>query len=195
MSVMSIYFQLGLQHILAIDSYDHILFVIALCVAYPLRHWRQILLLVTAFTAGHSLTLALATFRLLEIDVNLIELLIPVTILLTSMANFIRKRRPGSGFYYYSKYLFAMVFGLIHGLGFSSYLVLLLNPDENLILPLASFNIGVEIGQIIIVVCFSFITWLVTIKSKIEHLYWCNFVSAGIACTAFWLIIKPVIQE
>lgn len=195
MPVSLVYFQLGLQHILAIDSYDHILFVIALCVAYPLREWRQIFILVTAFTIGHTLTLALATLGLVNVNRQLIESLIPVTIFLTSAGNFVRISGSNSRIFYSGKYVLAMVFGLIHGLGFSNYLVLLLSPEENLILPLASFNIGVEVGQIFIVTVFCFITWLITVKQKLEHDFWCKFISAGITCTAFWLIIKPIIQE
>ncbi|KAA3620104.1 MAG: HupE/UreJ family protein [Calditrichaeota bacterium] len=190
MSEINLYFRLGIEHILAIDSFDHILFVIALCVAYPLSMWRQILILVTAFTIGHSLTLALATFRIVIIDVDFIEFLIPITILITSVGNFITKPEVGKNILYHSKYLIALIFGLIHGLGFSNYLILLLNPDEKLFIPLGSFNIGVEAGQIIIVIAFGIITWFFTIICKIKHEIWSNIVSATVAVTAFFLLLK-----
>jgi hypothetical protein len=151
MSLFELYFKLGLQHIADLKGYDHILFILTLCAVYSLKEWKKVLVLVTAFTIGHSLTLALATLDLIRVDGDLIEFLIPLTIFVTAIANlFVRNQKRNSGLYYL-RYAAALFFGLIHGLGFSNYLRSLLGSERGLVLPLFSFNVGIEVGQIIIV--------------------------------------------
>ena len=154
MSTFQLYLTLGLQHIADFKGYDHILFIITLCAVYQLRDWKNILILVTAFTIGHSLTLVLATFNIVRISGDLIEFLIPVTILLTAVGNILQKKDSFSKSHHRYKYGLAMFFGLIHGLGFSNYLRSLLSSEDSLAGPLFSFNLGIEIGQLIIVSIF-----------------------------------------
>jgi len=151
MSTFSLYFNLGLTHILDIQGYDHILFVVALCALYMLRDWRKVLILVTAFTIGHSITLALATLNLIRVNTALIEFLIPVTIFITAMSN-IFKGQQNSPDRVQLNYGYALFFGLIHGMGFSNYLRSLLGREENITVPLLGFNLGLELGQIVIVI-------------------------------------------
>lgn len=144
------YGRLGFKHIIDLGGVDHILFVLALTLRYIWSDWKKILVLVTSFTIGHSLTLALSTLSMIDISVDWIEFLIPVTILITAVSNFwvkdfVFKQR------YSAHYALALFFGLIHGLGFSNYLKSLLGKEASLIGPLFSFNIGLEIGQILIV--------------------------------------------
>ena len=145
-----LYLRLGFKHIIDFGGVDHILFVLALTLRYVWSDWKKILVLVTSFTIGHSLTLALSTLSLIEISVNWIEFLIPVTILITAVSNFwvkdfeFNQRYP-------THYGLALFFGLIHGLGFSNYLKSLLGKEDSLLGPLFSFNLGLEIGQILIV--------------------------------------------
>jgi hypothetical protein len=151
-----IYLGLGFAHITDPGGYDHILFVIALCAVYTLRQWRRVLVLVTAFTIGHSITLALATLRLVNVSTNLIELLIPITILITAITNFfyvspVTDRQEREVRTSPLRYGLALVFGLIHGLGFSSYLRSLLGKESIIWQPLLAFNIGLELGQLLIV--------------------------------------------
>jgi hypothetical protein len=151
MSLFELYFKLGLQHIADLKGYDHILFILTLCAVYSLKEWKRILVLITAFTIGHSLTLALATLDLIRVDGDLIEFLIPLTIFITALANLMARKQQVSMLHHYSKYGAALFFGLIHGLGFSNYLRSLLGAERGLALPLFSFNVGIEVGQIIIV--------------------------------------------
>jgi len=161
MSLFELYFKLGLQHIADLKGYDHILFIVTLCAVYSLKEWKKVLVLVTAFTIGHSLTLALATLDLIRVDGDLIEFLIPLTIFITALANlFVRKQKGRSGLYYL-RYSAALFFGLIHGLGFSNYLRSLLGAERGLVLPLFSFNVGIEVGQIIIVTIIMLLTKVV----------------------------------
>ncbi|MEY3620068.1 MAG: hypothetical protein RLZZ391_434 [Bacteroidota bacterium] len=150
MDELLMYGRLGFKHIIDLEGVDHILFVLALTLRYVWSDWKKILVLVTSFTIGHSLTLALSTLSIIDISVNWIELMIPVTILITALSNFWVK-----DFEFKEQnlthYALALFFGLIHGLGFSNYLKSLLGKEASLLGPLFSFNIGLEIGQILIV--------------------------------------------
>lgn len=148
------YLNLGLHHIADIKAYDHILFIITLCAVYQFQDWRKILILVTAFTVGHTVTLILATFNLITISIDWVEFLIPVTILITAIANIFQRKQSFSQRLHSFKYFAALFFGLIHGLGFSNYLRSLLGLEQRLTGSLFSFNLGIELGQLIIVSCF-----------------------------------------
>lgn len=152
-----VFLRLGFEHISDLRGYDHILFVVALCAGYEPKHWKRLLVLVTAFTVGHSVTLALATLRLITINDALVEFLIPLTIFVTGVMNIVTaSRRSESGVEGKGarglKYFLALGFGLIHGMGFSNFLRSLLGAEEGIALPLFGFNVGLEVGQIFIVV-------------------------------------------
>jgi hypothetical protein len=172
MSLFELYFTLGLHHIADLKGYDHILFILTLCVVYSLDEWKKVLILITAFTIGHSLTLALATLEVLQVNRDLIEFLIPLTIFLTALANVISRKKQVSPLLHYLKYGAALFFGLIHGLGFSSYLRSLLGNESGLLLPLFSFNVGIEAGQAIIVVIIMLLTKLVVDLLKFPRREW-----------------------
>ena len=172
MSLFELYFKLGLQHIADLKGYDHILFILILCAVYSFKEWRRVLILVTAFTIGHSLTLALATLDVLRVDGDVIEFLIPLTIFITALANVLSKKQKVSTFHHYLKYSAALFFGLIHGLGFSNYLRSLLGSEKGLLLPLFSFNIGIEVGQVLIVSIIMMLTVLVVDLLKFPRREW-----------------------
>jgi hypothetical protein len=150
MEALLMYGRLGFKHIIDLGGVDHIVFVLALTIRYTLLDWKKILVLVTSFTIGHSLTLALSTLSFIDISVNWVEFLIPVTILITAVSNFWVKDFEFKQAYS-THYGLALFFGLIHGLGFSNYLKSLLGKEASLLGPLFSFNIGLEIGQLLIV--------------------------------------------
>ena len=153
MNSFELYFKLGLQHILDLQGFDHILFILALCAVYVARDWVKILLLITAFTLGHSLTLALATFQIIQIRSEVIEFLIPVTIAFTALVTLI-KPKPNSGKGIQLNYLLALIFGSIHGMGFANYLRSLLGKEASIWQSLLAFNVGLEVGQLVIVAAF-----------------------------------------
>ncbi|MEN9684517.1 MAG: hypothetical protein RLZZ28_303, partial [Bacteroidota bacterium] len=150
MNDFRLYFEIGFRHIADLRGIDHILFVMALCLRYQFADWKKVLILVTAFTIGHSITLALSVLNLIHYSTKWIEFLIPVTILLTALSNgFVKKFNFKARFPLI--YFLALFFGLIHGLGFSTYLKSLLGKDQNVIAQLFAFNLGLEAGQILIV--------------------------------------------
>lgn len=164
------YLNLGIEHITDLNGYDHILFLTALAAVYLLKDWKKVIVLVTAFTIGHTTTLALATLRIIDIPTDLIEFLIPVTIFISAFLDFFYKEHVNSKKIHHYKYALAMFFGLIHGLGFSNYLRDLLGHEENIVKPLFAFNLGLEIGQIIIVIIYlslaSVLVYFIKVKRR-----------------------------
>src|SRR3954468_7303126 len=149
------YFDLGKEHILDyVNGYDHILFIVALCALYLFRDWKRVFVLITAFTIGHSITLALATFDVIKVNAKLIEFLIPLTIFITAFSNLFKDEENLDGRLIHLNYAYALFFGLIHGLGFSYQLKAILGRNSNVVTQLFAFNVGLEAGQIIIVVIF-----------------------------------------
>ena len=187
MSQFELYLRLGLQHIGDITGYDHILFIIALCVLYRPNEWKKVIGLVTAFTIGHSITLALSTTNILTIPSEIIEFLIPVTIFITALSNIVyfKKNIPSQ---LGRQYGFAILFGLIHGMGFSNYLKKLLGETTSIIEPLLAFNIGLEIGQLLIVGSFMLLSFTATNVIKTPFHYWIRFISIIIALLSLYLM-------
>ncbi len=186
MGQFELYFQLGTNHILDLAGFDHILFVVVLCSLYSISEWKRIIILVTAFTIGHSITLALATFQLLNINSDLVEFLIPVTIGITAAGNILN---PSASKGIQLNYFFAIFFGLIHGLGFSNYLEALLGKEVSLLNPLLAFNIGLEAGQILIVLFFLFFSLIPLKFFKVNQKQWTMVVSAIILGMAVMMMI------
>jgi hypothetical protein len=195
LSEFLVFLRLGFEHIADIQGYDHILFVVALCAGYEPRHWRKLLILVTAFTLGHSLTLALATLRIITINDALVEFLIPLTILITGAMNIVTTSSKGNeavegkgvrGL----KYFLALSFGLIHGMGFSNFLRSLLGQEEGIALPLFSFNVGLELGQICIVVAVLILTFLMVRVFRMRRHDWVLVLSGATVGVALVLMVE-----
>lgn len=205
-SEILVYLRLGFEHIADPRGYDHILFIVALTAMYPPREWARVLILVTAFTVGHTITLILATLGLVRISTDLVEFLIPVTILATALLNGLEvewslaRRRddvagPPSTFEprggRMAKYGLAMGFGLIHGLGFSNFLRAALGAEASIAVPLLSFNVGLELGQICIVATVAALTGLVTGWLKIvSRRAWTLMLSGATGALALWLAVQ-----
>jgi hypothetical protein len=169
--MFSTYFQLGFEHITDLNGYDHILFLIALCAAYRYTDWKRILILVTAFTVGHSITLALAVLNIIPVNAAWIEFLIPLTILITAIKNIVfQQRNTQFGLATKGTYALALGFGLIHGMGFSNFLRSLLG--DELTFPLFAFNVGLEVGQLIIVAVIFGMQAVILHFSILKHAWW-----------------------
>ena len=177
MDQFRVYLQLGFEHISDFEGYDHMLFIVTLCAFYAWKSWKRILILVTAFTVGHSITLALSAFNVLNIPQQWVEAAIPVTIFITAIHNVTHKaqrqdRRIAA------TYWTALFFGFIHGMGFSDFFRALTG-GESIVLELFAFNVGLEIGQLIIVVAFFTLYFLLDKIFSINHRDWQLFVSGA----------------
>ena len=157
MNTFSTYLSLGLGHILNLAALDHLLFILSFVASLTLKDSKKAIYWVSAFTLGHSITLALATLHIIKIQAQWIELLIPITIVASTLTLFRNKEETATGL----KFWLIALFGLIHGLGFSNYLQSLLGSEESVFIPLLAFNIGVELAQLLVVaLCLSILTFL-----------------------------------
>lgn len=184
-----LYFSMGREHISDLQGYDHILFVTALCLRYVAQEWKKILILVTAFTIGHSITLALSVLNYVTVATAWIEFLIPVTILLTAIAN-VTGRDGEQKSRVSLVYSLALVFGLIHGLGFSNYLKSLLGKNTNIVGELLAFNIGLEVGQLLIVAAVLLLSVICVQLLKFQRREYLLFASGAIFGIALIMTIE-----
>ncbi len=187
MSNLSSFFVNGWEHIVDINAYDHLLFVMTLCAAFKLNQWKQVLIIITAFTIGHSGTLILSALDIIPTNPRVIDMLIPFTIMITAIANIMYYGKEGKFSGNRVKYAIALIFGLIHGLAFASNFKFMLFGDS-ILMPLFLFNVGIEVGQLFIVLLFMIALWFYTKVIKGEHMKWNIFVSGagfGIAATIF----------
>lgn len=185
------FLEIGFEHILDIEAYDHLLFILVLCAGFTLKDWRGIIWLATAFTIGHSITLAIVTFDLVPVNSALVELLIPITIILSGLIDL--------GERYFSwklsqviKYIMIGLFGLIHGSGFSGYLKALLIGEDSVITPLLAFNIGVELAQISIIAVVFLLVFLVWKGFRISFDKYRHVVSIIGILVALWMVVERV---
>jgi hypothetical protein len=187
MDQFSLYFSIGKDHILDFSmGLDHILFVFALAAGYLLSDWKKILILVTAFTIGHSLTLALATLKIITVRTDVVEFFIIVTIIIAAISNLFQKQ--GQQAKVSINYAYALFFGLIHGLGFSNTLRALLASAQEIIIPLLAFNLGLEFGQIIIVALFLATGFISVNLFGVNRHTWKTVLSSAIAGMALMLL-------
>jgi HupE / UreJ protein len=194
MSEFTSFLKLGFHHIADPKAFDHLLFLVTLCASYRWSDWRKLLVLITAFTIGHSLTLVLAGLRILHVPSDLVEFLIPVTIVLTSLHNVVASKSEGGTFSrsVSTNYLLALFFGLIHGMGFANYFSALMGEEGSIVKPLFSFNLGIELGQLAIVGVFFGLYFLLAQWLKLAHRDWNLYVSGLGGGGALVLILQNV---
>lgn len=192
MNDLGIYLHLGFKHIISWVAWDHILFVLVLTIRYQWTDWKKLLVLITAFTIGHSVTLALSTLNWLDFPSDIIELLIPITILLTAISNFWVK-----SFDFKSKYpliyFLALFFGLIHGLGFSSYLKSLLGMEQSILGPLFTFNAGLELGQLLIVGVILIISFIFVSLIKVKRVLYVQIGSGFAIAFSLYMVLEKIL--
>ena len=186
-----IYLSLGFEHISDVQGFDHILFILTLCAVYRISEWKNVAILVSAFTIGHSVTLALSALKIIVFDAALIELLIPVTILFTSIGNLFYKPSAKSVLFTYN-YVLALTFGLVHGMGFSNFFNALMGEGVGILFPLFAFNLGLELGQLTIVFTFFILYFLIGLVKKVNHQAWTQFFSGAGAGVSLVLIFERI---
>ena len=191
MDIFTAYFLMGFDHISDIQGYDHMLFVIILCSIYRTSDWKKVAILITAFTIGHSTTLALSALKLIITNTYLIEILIPVTILCTGIANLFYDPDAKQRNVNYN-YLLALTFGFIHGMGFSNFFNALMGDSMNILYPLFAFNVGLEAGQLLIVAVFFGIYYLLNKAFKIEQSNWILFIAGAGAGISIIMILERI---
>ncbi len=187
------YFSFGWNHIMSWAATDHILFIVALAAIYTINDSKHVLVLITAFTIGHSITLALSACNWVKIPTRTIELLIPCTIIATAVFNLFQKNFTPASFRL--NYVLALLFGLVHGLGFANGLKSLMGKTENIVLPLLGFNVGLEAGQIVVVLSILMVCWLFVNRLKVSREKWVVFLSGAACSVAIYIIIQQRINQ
>lgn len=182
--------QYGINHVLDINAYDHVLFLIALTVPYVFKDWKRVFLLVTMFTLGHTISLILAVYNIVNVKVSLIEFLIPITILIVAIFNvFTAGKGPQKG-KVGVLFLSALFFGLIHGLGFAREFKILVGDTDNKLVLLIEFALGIEIAQVIIVFIVLFLGYLVQTLFRFSKRDWAMVISAVVIGLVIPMILK-----
>lgn len=191
MSEFWIYIQIGLRHVLDINGYDHLLFLTALTVPYTFKDWKKILILVSVFTVGHTLALLLSVFNVIAIRGNLVEFLIPVTILVAAIYSLFRAGKPTKSDGASVVMFITLFFGIIHGLGFSNYFKSILSgkPSDKLI-PLLEFALGIEGAQIIVVLCVLILAYIFQTFFRFSKRDWTLVMSAFVVGVVLPMIIQ-----
>lgn len=196
MSEFMLFVKLGLYHVLDFNAYDHVLFLIALVVPYHFKDWRKVVTLVSVFTLGHTLALLLALYKIIRIDVDFVEFLIPVTIFITAVYNLFNSGKGSDKSGITVAAFITLFFGIIHGLGFSNYFngILTGSPTEKL-LPLLEFALGIELAQLAIVVAVLFVAFFVQYFMKNSKKNWILITSSIIIGVVIPMLIESEIWK
>jgi hypothetical protein len=183
-----IYFKLGLNHVLDWNGYDHLLFLIVLTVAYTFKDWKRVFWLVTVFTIGHTISLTLATYGAVSFGVKAIELLVYITIVITALYNIFTAGKNNNKTKIVLLLIAALFFGLIHGLAFSNYFKQITTGLESKLLPMLEFALGVEAGQIIVVLVVLVISFIFQTVFRFNKRDWIMVISAIVLGIAIHII-------
>lgn len=182
------YLNLGWSHIISADALDHQLFILALVAVYAIKDLNKILILVTAFTIGHSLTLILSILDLVRLPSDWIEFFIPLSIVLTALGNILMAKNPQQ--LMRMNYALALIFGLIHGMGFANSARMMISSEQNIFWPLLGFNIGLELGQIVLVLIIIGVEYLLIRYFNLQKKYWLIGISALVFIFALSMTIE-----
>lgn len=185
-----LYLKLGWEHIISLDALDHQLFVLALIAVYSYNDFKKILILVTAFTIGHSITLALSVLDIVRVPSNWVEFLIPLTIAITTLDNILMRNKQNN--LMKMNYYLALFFGLIHGMGFANTARVMLAKEQSIFTPLLGFNIGLELGQIVVVIAILIVLFILLKVFGVNRKDWIMFVSSGVFALALKMALERI---
>ena len=185
-----LYLKLGWEHIVSLDALDHQLFVLVLMAIFVFKDWKKILWVVTAFTIGHSITLALSVFDILRAPAKWVEFLIPLTIVITALDNILMRNKPQN--LMKMNYYLALFFGLVHGMGFANTARMMMSKEESIFVPLLGFNIGLEVGQIAVVVVIMILHFVMLTLFRVNKKEWVMFVSSAVFALALKMALERI---
>ncbi len=180
----------GINHVLDINAYDHVLFLIVLTVPYVFKDWKRVLLLVSMFTLGHTLSLVLAAYNVVRVNAQIVEFLIPITILIVALFNVFTSGKGAQREKIGVLFLSTLFFGLIHGLGFAREFQMLLGDSDSKLALLLEFALGIELAQIIIVFLVLFLGYIVQTIFRFSKRDWVMVVSAIVVGLVIPMIIN-----
>jgi hypothetical protein len=168
----------GINHVLDINAYDHVLFLIVLSIPYVFKDWKRVFLLVSMFTLGHTLSLVLAAYSVVTVNATMVEFLIPITILVVALFNVFTSGKGAQREKVGVLFLSTLFFGLVHGLGFAREFKMLLGDTDNKLVLLLEFALGIELAQVIIVFVVLFLGYIVQTIFRLTKRDWIMVISA-----------------
>jgi HupE / UreJ protein len=194
MSELWLYFNIGLKHVLDINAYDHVLFLIALTVPYAFKDWKRLLILVSLFTVGHTMALLLSVFNVVIFKANLVEFIIPITILIVAFFNLFTAGKNNKNESISLIAIVTLFFGVIHGLGFSNYFKAILpGSSTDKLIPVSEFALGIEVAQIIVIFVVLILSYIVQTFFRFSKRDWTLVMSAFIIGVVLPMIIQSPI--
>jgi HupE / UreJ protein len=194
MSELWLYFNIGLKHVLDINAYDHVLFLIALTVPYAFKNWKRLLILVSLFTVGHTMALLLSVFNVVIFKANLVEFIIPITILIVAFFNLFTAGKNNKNESISLIAIVTLFFGVIHGLGFSNYFKAILpGSSTDKLIPVSEFALGIEVAQIIVIFVVLILSYIVQTFFRFSKRDWTLVMSAFIIGVVIPMIIQSPI--
>ena len=182
--------QYGMYHILDVNAYDHILFLIVLTIPYLFKDWKRILFLVTIFVIGHSVSLAFATYDVISVSNKWIEFLIPMTVLIIALFNVFTAGKKTQNKKVGLLFFITLFFGLIHGLGFVNVFESTISKSENKLISLLEISLGIEVGQLIVVFIILFLAFLCQTLFRFSKRDWVMVISAIVVGLLIPMLIK-----
>ena len=183
------FLEFGLYHIVSFSSYDHILFLAVLTVPYAFKDWTRLLLLVSFFTLGHTLSLLLGVYDIINLKVNVVEWLIPFTIIIIALYNIFTAGKASKKSNPIIIVCLVLFFGLIHGLGFANSFETVVGSDQSTLLSIIEFALGIELGQFVIVFCVLFFGFLGQTIFRFSSRDWVMVLSAVVIGLMLPLIV------
>ena len=191
MSEFWLYFNVGLKHVLDWNGYDHVLFLIALTIPYAFKDWKRVLILVSLFTLGHTVALILSVYEVIIIKANLVEFLIPITILITAFFGLFTAGKSNKNESMTFVAFITLFFGIIHGLGFSNYFKSILpGSNSEKLMPLLEFALGIEVAQLIVVLLVLLLSYIVQTFFRFSKRDWILVMSAFVIGVVLPMIIE-----
>ena len=183
------YLELGLLPVLDWNAIDHMLFLCALTIVYNFKDFKSFCWVVTFFTFGHTFSLIVSAFDLFKPSSQLIEFLIPTTIIVTSLYNILETKKSKNNLFEYG---FSIFFGLIHGFGFGNYFEMLTDSLDAKITPLIGFALGVELSQLVVVLVILIINTILNKLNLISRTIYIKIVSVIIILVSLNLIYQMI---
>ncbi len=185
------FFNIGLKHVLNFNAYDHVLFLIALSIPYAFKDWKRLLILVSLFTAGHTLALLLSVFGLIKVNVSLVEFVIPITILIVAFFNLFTSSKSNKNESITFIAVVTLSFGIIHGLGFSNYFnTILPGKSAQKLLPVSEFALGIEVAQATVIFVMLILSYIVQNFFRFSKRDWTLVMSAFIIGVVIPIILR-----
>ncbi len=183
-------FKDGFYHVLQLNAYDHILFLVVLAVPYLFDNWKRVFMLITVFTMGHCVSLGLTTYNVIDVNSQLVQFLIPLTILVIALYNVFTAGKKANNTKVGLVFFASLIFGLLHGLGFVTNFHRMISASENKLIALLEIGLGIEVGQLVIAFIIIFLSFICQTIFRFSKRDWVMVISAIVLGFVLHMLLK-----